>query len=64
MYSTEKGGAVEKDIETIRRKIQEAQDKQSPTAYAAILTAIGVDPASSSFRKRMAAFRRACNLPD
>jgi DnaJ-domain-containing protein 1 len=65
VYSTEKGGTVEQDIEAIKRKIAQIMDRQDPDAYAKLLLVeLGLDPASESFKKRMAAFRRACNLPD
>jgi hypothetical protein len=65
VYSTEEGGPVEENLELIRRKIQRVLDRQDPGAYAKILTVeLDLDPASDSFKRRMAAFRRACNLPD
>lgn len=72
VYSTEKGrvapetekAEAEKDLEKIRRKIEEAQREQNAEAFADLLFELGEIRGSKSFNRRMSAFRRACNLPD
>jgi hypothetical protein len=63
VYSTERDVEAEKDIEAIKRKIEHAQDRLDPDVYSDILILdLGLNPASKSYRQRMAAFRRSCNL--
>ena len=75
VYSTEKGKVpdaqrsqsikeAEKDLEKIRRKIGEAQREQNAEAFADILVELGEVRGSKSFKRRLTAFRRACNLTD
>ena len=62
VYSTERDVQTEEDIATIARKMRHAEKRQDSAAFADILISLGVDPSSDSFKKRMKAFRRACNL--
>jgi len=63
VYSTEKDVATEGNLEEIKRKIEQAQVRLDADLYSDILVLdIGLDPDSQSYKKRMSAFRRACNL--
>jgi len=63
VYSTERDVETEKNLEKIKRKIEHAQRRLDPDVYSDILILdVGIDPTSKSYRERMAAFRRACNL--
>jgi hypothetical protein len=62
VYSTERDVETEESLETVKRKMRQAEDRHDVAAFAKILIALGEDPDSDSFKKRMTAFRRACNL--
>jgi len=63
VYSTDRD--TNSDLEMIRLRIERAGDRRDVRAYERILRDdLELDPASQSFRERVASFRRACNLDD
>ncbi len=63
VYSTEPDVQTESNLEEIKRKIEQSLTRLDPDVYSDILIFdLGLDRAGKSYKQRMDAFRRACNL--